>query len=40
MRDRVDAGEQIGVWAAPETDVLRRDAFPTGWGDSSENALD
>jgi hypothetical protein len=34
MRDRVDAGEYIGVWAAHETDVPSRDVFPTSWGDS------
>ena len=40
MHDRADVGELIGVWAAREKDAPPRDAFPIGWGDNLEDALD
>ena len=40
MRDKWDAGDHATLWMAHETDVLTRDAFPSGWGDCWGDALD
>jgi hypothetical protein len=41
MIGRVDAGKEIGLWAAHAmTDVPPRDAFPTCWRDNWGDDLD
>ena len=38
--DRADEEEFVGMYMAHETDGPTRDAFPQGWGDTVEDALD
>ena len=40
MRGRGDMGEHSSLFMTHETDVLVRDAFPSGWGDCWGDALD
>ena len=40
MLECSDAGEPADMWTAHDTNVPSRDAFPIGWGDRWEDALD